>query len=245
MSDRLRAPILFDEGSSIDSYVALVDWIRGPLREVFQHRHALIATGSAHALGITIDETIGVDLPQSYVRGLRNDTGHIDSPVLLHWNIFRETQFFRADEMSLDAQWSANFRKHKLENGLLDVCGEGTWSSLTFLCLYNLPQPSTHLKAAFRAIAVRPVHRAVQRLYESKRSAAQQQPAIPLTPAELNVLRWLKEGKNTEEIALILGKSKLTVKTQIHNILTKCGASNRLELVQRLNSGFVKFHELS
>lgn len=235
------ADYLARTASCIDSDSALVQWVRGPLREVFRHQHALIATGSAHSLGITIDKTIGIDLPDSYVRGLRNAAGHIDSPLLVSWNIFRETVFFRPGGIVLDPQWAANFKKHELESGLLDGCGDAVSPCMTFLCLYNLPQPPEHLKAAFRAIAVLPVHRAVQRIYES--DARRQHPAFQLTPAELEVLKWLQKGKTTEEIAQILAKSKLTVKTQIQHMLRKCGASSRFQLVQ-VYADLAKFREI-
>jgi DNA-binding CsgD family transcriptional regulator len=51
-----------------------------------------------------------------------------------------------------------------------------------------------------------------------------------LSPAEKEIICWLKFGKTNSEIAQILGKSEHTIKTQIHKTLIKTGAVNRTAL---------------
>jgi DNA-binding CsgD family transcriptional regulator len=51
-----------------------------------------------------------------------------------------------------------------------------------------------------------------------------------LSPAEKEIIHWLKFGKTNSEIAQILGKSEHTIKTQIHKTLIKTGAVNRTAL---------------
>jgi DNA-binding CsgD family transcriptional regulator len=51
-----------------------------------------------------------------------------------------------------------------------------------------------------------------------------------LSPAEKEIIYWLKFGKTNSEIAQILGKSEHTIKTQIHKTLIKTGAVNRTAL---------------
>ena len=41
-------------------------------------------------------------------------------------------------------------------------------------------------------------------------------------------LRWIREGKSNEEIAIILGLKISTVKTHVQHILRKLGVENRL-----------------
>lgn len=48
-----------------------------------------------------------------------------------------------------------------------------------------------------------------------------------LTPREIEVLRWLAEGKSNPEIATILGVSAGTVKLHVQSILAKLGVENR------------------
>jgi LuxR family transcriptional regulator, quorum-sensing system regulator CviR len=52
-----------------------------------------------------------------------------------------------------------------------------------------------------------------------------------LTPMELEVLKWLKEGKSNWEISNILNKSERTIKFHVNNIIAKLGALNRTHAV--------------
>jgi DNA-binding CsgD family transcriptional regulator len=52
-----------------------------------------------------------------------------------------------------------------------------------------------------------------------------------LTQRELEVLKWLKEGKTTWETSLILSKSERVIKFHIDNILKKLNAMNRTHAV--------------
>ncbi|HSQ78541.1 MAG TPA: helix-turn-helix transcriptional regulator [Nitrospirota bacterium] len=49
-----------------------------------------------------------------------------------------------------------------------------------------------------------------------------------LTPREIDVLTWVKHGRNTSEIASILEISERTVKFHISNIIRKLNAENRV-----------------
>lgn len=50
----------------------------------------------------------------------------------------------------------------------------------------------------------------------------------PLTPRELEVAEWIGHGKGNEEIAIILKRSKPTVKKHVQNILRKLRLETRL-----------------
>ncbi len=51
---------------------------------------------------------------------------------------------------------------------------------------------------------------------------------IALSPREWDTLRWIREGKRNEEIAIILGLRITTVKTHVRHILEKLGVENRV-----------------
>jgi DNA-binding CsgD family transcriptional regulator len=58
------------------------------------------------------------------------------------------------------------------------------------------------------------------------------QPGLPcLTPKEIEILSWVKEGKTNWEIAQIQDVSERTVKFHVANILQKLGASTRAHAV--------------
>lgn len=52
-----------------------------------------------------------------------------------------------------------------------------------------------------------------------------------LTPRELELLRWCKEGKSRRDIQEILGLSRQTVDFHLGNVMRKLGASNHLSAV--------------
>jgi transcriptional regulator EpsA len=57
--------------------------------------------------------------------------------------------------------------------------------------------------------------------------------ARPVTNREVDVLRWVKEGKSNYEIGLILGISGLTVKNHLQKIYKKLNVQNRAQAVSR------------
>lgn len=63
---------------------------------------------------------------------------------------------------------------------------------------------------------------------------------VTLTPRELEVLNWCKDGKTRQQIAEILSVSKKTVEFHIRSIMDKLGASNQLSaVVIALQRGFI------
>ncbi|MBD8237282.1 MULTISPECIES: response regulator transcription factor [Pseudomonas fluorescens group] len=51
----------------------------------------------------------------------------------------------------------------------------------------------------------------------------------PLTPAELEILRWASEGKTVWEISQIRATSEATVKFHLRNIYGKLEVNNRVQ----------------
>ncbi|WP_460134990.1 response regulator transcription factor [Pseudomonas sp. S1_E04] len=51
----------------------------------------------------------------------------------------------------------------------------------------------------------------------------------PLTPAELEILRWASEGKTVWEISQIRATSEATVKFHLRNIYGKLQVTNRVQ----------------
>lgn len=52
-----------------------------------------------------------------------------------------------------------------------------------------------------------------------------------LTPREVDVLRWIMDGKSTWDISVILGRSQRVIKWHVNNIMQKLGAQNRTHAV--------------
>jgi len=52
-----------------------------------------------------------------------------------------------------------------------------------------------------------------------------------LSSREKEVLNWLKQGKSSWDMSVILGISKRTVDFHVYNIIEKLGATNRTQAV--------------
>ena len=63
---------------------------------------------------------------------------------------------------------------------------------------------------------------------------------LGLSPREAEVLLWIAQGKNNEEIGIILGTSRNTIKKQVMHLLEKLGVENRnaaaVRAIERLSS---------
>ena len=67
----------------------------------------------------------------------------------------------------------------------------------------------------------------LKRLVATKLARAKYQ----LTPKELEVLKWLKQGKSSWDISIILGRSERTMNFHVGNIVKKLDAMNRTHAV--------------
>jgi len=57
--------------------------------------------------------------------------------------------------------------------------------------------------------------------------------ASGLSDREIQILRWVRDGKSNQEIGAILSISPLTVKNHMQRILRKLQASNRTQAVSK------------
>ncbi|MGP0091333.1 MAG: helix-turn-helix transcriptional regulator [Xanthobacteraceae bacterium] len=65
----------------------------------------------------------------------------------------------------------------------------------------------------------------------SKEEIFLQSEAVSLTPRELEILRWCKDGKTRRDIGEILSISHKTVEFHLANIMNKLGATNQMTAV--------------
>lgn len=54
---------------------------------------------------------------------------------------------------------------------------------------------------------------------------------LPLSPREIEVLHWLKSGKTSRDMAVILNISERTVNFHVNNIMQKLNVINRPQAV--------------
>ena len=112
-------------------------------------------------------------------------------------------------------------------HGTESISGGGT-----FFVLLSLPQPPTARQAFLLSLLLPALHLAFSRVASSRDEESEQQKGLlpePLTPRELDVLRWVSKGKTNHEIGLILDLSSLTIKNHLQKVFRKLSVNNRMQ----------------
>lgn len=66
------------------------------------------------------------------------------------------------------------------------------------------------------------------------------EPGDPLSERERECLRWVSEGKTTDEVAMILGVSSNTVNSYVTHAIQKLSASNRaMAMATAIRNGLI------
>jgi DNA-binding CsgD family transcriptional regulator len=212
----------------------LREWVRGPLREILPHQHALLAFGRRHSLGIKLHDLVAVDLPESYMAAIQDAPDVLESPALERWFILREPIRISVDMLfpQYGAKWSDNFQQHGMRDVIVDGHLLRGAANVTLLKLYNCSPQVVASLAVIREALLATLNEIWARIAQVEALTRTDKLRIiqALSPAEKEIIHWLKFGKTNSEIAQILGKSEHTIKTQIHKTLIKTGAVNRTAL---------------
>lgn len=163
----------------------------------------------------------------------------LECPVIRTWIKTRQPVHYRFDPPRVLRNLSPNLNtfSHRAIGGLyahgvMDGIGV-TASCYFFLCTKDTWSPRTetlvrwvipHLHTALGTTGPKPI----------------QDPTLPLTPREREILEKVAHGRTDSQIATELRVSACTIRTHMRNIIQKLNASNRTHAVtQALNRGFV------
>jgi len=115
---------------------------------------------------------------------------------------------------------------HGLLHGSGPLAGGGS-----AVVLLGLPAAAGFREAWLLQLLLPYLHLALQRI-----ATPAQAPAV--SPRQAEILQWLREGKNNEEIGRQLGISPLTVKNHLQRLYRQLGVSNRAHAVARFTPPF-------
>jgi len=153
--------------------------------------------------------------------------------MVRRWMQTRESQYFDLDDAAQgeSGRWLENFRTHGLRNcalfGLVDAAGR----RVTILGLYNVQGGSRAARVELCMPFLKLLQAALsQWAHANAADVLTLSGAARMTRAELEVLKWVRLGKTNQEIGMILGRSRFTVKTHIQRMLAKTGLDNRAQL---------------
>ena len=218
---------------TINTQDALIAWVRQPLRAFIPHQCTVLGFGRIHYDGYAVDRVLCVDVGPSFTADLKTPSGEMQCNALARWIKTRQPQIIgRLDAINdaIDTKWQNSLRRHSIKNGIVDGIVDFQTSRMAFAFLLNVANITEHLKDLTRGACTHYLHDAWQRISESEIHARPSCAQHPLSPAEQQVLTLLRLGKTNWEIGHILGKSELTVKTQLRRLYIKTGTSNRTQL---------------
>ena len=109
----------------------------------------------------------------------------------------------------------------------------------TVFMLFGMPQRPVARHAYFFELVLAHLHLALLRMPLARAAPAMRAPveaARPLSMREMDILRWLAEGKSNYEVGCILGISAATVKNHLQRIYRALGVSNRTHALARCSA---------
>ncbi len=218
--------------ATIATQDALIDWVRQPLRAFIPHQSTVLGFGRIHFDGYAVDRVLCVDIPPSFTADLKTPMGEMQCNALDRWIQTRQPQIIETCDANdlTDQKWRQSLNRHSIKNGIVDGIVDFQTSRMVFAFLLNLADVTEHAKDLAHGACTHYLHDAWQRISESEMLARASRAQHPLSPAEHQVLTLLRLGKTNWEIGHILGKSELTVKTQLRRLYVKTGTSNRTQL---------------
>jgi DNA-binding CsgD family transcriptional regulator len=210
------------------------------LRKVVPHR--FFAYGVFRISDGRVERLINVDFPVADLRsvGLQEN---LDCEIIREWLVKREPLLVTR------ARTDALFVAHAVPAAVagpnvlvfhaqLDLAG----SRAIAFCLGDVPVESFELTGQeLRVLTPYLYAAAVRQMRAITGRKLRYSKYDPLTPREIEVLKWVYHGKTNEEIGEILGISVFTVKNHIQRILLKLNATNRVQAVLRaLEAGLIQ-----
>ncbi|AZP13371.1 XrtB/PEP-CTERM-associated transcriptional regulator EpsA [Undibacterium parvum] len=108
----------------------------------------------------------------------------------------------------------------------------------SFFALFGLPDAADSRHSFFLELLLPYLHISLLRLVANaaeplSNPGSGSSLARPVTAREIDILRWVKQGKSNFEIGIILGISALTVKNHLQKIYKKLNVQNRTQAVSR------------
>lgn len=213
-------------------------WVNNDLQTFLPHGAFMCGAGQIHNKGLAPVALIGSHFPQSYLNVLKRPDGLFLSPTIKNWLRSGEAQVMDTEWpmlMPVDPTWLAHFKASGLRNIAAHGVVDYAHRHVSYFSFHQIPRPwdatqtRQHLK-----ILVPHLHTVLLRIL--RKSSTRPRPTRidgTLSTRELQVLMWVSEGKNSAEIARLLGVARNTVRNQMQSALIKLGVNTRSEAVAK------------
>lgn len=229
-------------GTQIRDYRGFDHWCATELRGFMGFGLLAYAAGRREGDVLSLQTLRGLNYADPYMTTLPRHMPLSTRRVVQAWLNTREPQLVRTcqAETELSPDEAQEFRDHMQTNiaahGWIDPTGT-LGSYFSFSRLHEPLDERMQLKLRMAAPYLHQALTEVQCRQDARNRAAEcRVTQLGLTPSEMDVLRGMAVGWSNARIASTLGKSALTVKTQVGAVLRKLQADNRAEAAYQAHS---------
>lgn len=202
-------------------------FIKAYVRPLLPHGMLMAVIGRVTFDHISLEQLVPVDYPESFMERIGHSANLGDRPVVAYWLATKKPLLIdpvkcRSFLSELEYSEISEFGLGNLAiHGQIDMSGR-------MASYFSFAQVPVLLPTYSRLLELMAPHLHVALLNaHAAETTAKEKPN--LSAKELEILRWMVAGRTNREIARILNKSEMTVRNQVHVILSKLGAANRSE----------------
>lgn len=209
-------------------------WVQGQLQSLLPHEILFCVHGDLQRRDYTVARYTSAPFPDEQFADIRHPEHGLVAKVIQAWKKNWEEPCLFNGQLGLHPQVELLMGEYGLRNlachGTRSVNG-GANSCFIFARMPQAPGPRQcyllelllpHLHAAF-----------VRTMIDERREPRPAAVASVLTGREVEILRWVSDGKSNHQIGDALRISPLTVKNHVQNILKKLEVQNRTQAVSR------------
>ncbi|RTL52768.1 MAG: helix-turn-helix transcriptional regulator [Rhodocyclaceae bacterium] len=229
--------VTIDESLKVSKRPQFFLWTQGGLQSFIRHETLVCMWGDIQGSDTRFD----VFSRSASAAAAAGELGRFDRGMLTR--LVFEWQRRRCEPLML-LRYAGSDLPEELTSALLD-CADGhvmvhgakaiTGDNGSFFVFLGVTQPPGPRDAYLLELLLPYLHMAVHRMAQCEDVPGTMEAAedVLLSGRELEVLRWVRDGKTNQEIALILHISPLTVKNHVQNILRKLNVTNRAQAVAK------------
>lgn len=213
-------------------------WAQGGLNQFLPHETLVCAWGDVAGNRFQYEIFTQSSLHEQQVQQLADPVDGILHQLAADWRKqgAHPCLFNEKDHSAWATETCAKIRRYGFGHAMAHGAKEMTGDSSSFFLFLNPTHTPGAQDAHLLELLMPYLHMALHRMVAHESDAGGQtavEAESVLSSRELEVLRWVRDGKTNHEIALILSISPLTVKNHVQKILRKLNATNRAQAVAK------------
>ncbi len=229
-ADMERLLFTIDTSIKVNKRFQFFLWVQGALQSFLPHETMVCLSGDLRAMRVRHEIFSRVIVAPEFEALLADPIRGFVPDVVSAW-LDNDSQPLAYSRTQLPhASLTRWCEGHMLCHGPREAGGD---SGSLFIFL-RTPAPATARETYLADLLMPHLHMALQRVCQNESGPAGSDgvPSV-LSDREIQVLRWVRDGKTNHEIGQILAISPLTVKNHVQKILRKLNVSNRAQAVAK------------